>query len=99
MDGNTEMTHDDLLASIEKMMNHDAIFIKDALRAVVELHKPEFHKAYASELDWYECSHCNDGCWGCEEWSNCGDDCGCKCHNIPKKYPCPTIQAIEKELK
>jgi hypothetical protein len=34
------MTHDELLASIEKMMNHDAIFMKDALRAVVELHKP-----------------------------------------------------------
>ena len=35
------MTHDKLLASIERMMNHDAIFMKDALRAVVELHKPE----------------------------------------------------------
>ena len=34
------MTHDELLASIERMMNHDAIFMKDALRAVVELHKP-----------------------------------------------------------
>ena len=29
--------HDDLLASIERMTNHDAIFMKDALRAVVEL--------------------------------------------------------------
>jgi hypothetical protein len=35
------MTHDELLASIEKMMNHDAIFMKDALLAVVELHKPK----------------------------------------------------------
>jgi hypothetical protein len=34
------MTHDELLTSIEKMMNHDAIFMKDALRAVAELHKP-----------------------------------------------------------
>ena len=34
------MTHDELLASIERMMNHDAIFMKDALRAVAELHKP-----------------------------------------------------------
>ena len=34
------MTHDELLASIDKMMNHDAIFMKDALRAVVELHIP-----------------------------------------------------------
>jgi len=35
------MTHDELLASIEQMMNHDTIFMKDALRAVVELHKPQ----------------------------------------------------------
>jgi hypothetical protein len=35
------MTHDELLASIEQMMNHDAIFMKDALRAVVELHRPD----------------------------------------------------------
>lgn len=94
------MTHDELLAEIDEratyLGNEDSVY--QALLAVVELHKPEFHKAYASGLDWYECSHCNDGCWGCEEWSNCGDDCGCKCHNIPKKYPCPTIQAIEKEL-
>ena len=34
------MTHDELLASIERMTNHDAIFMKDALHAVVELHKP-----------------------------------------------------------
>jgi hypothetical protein len=34
------MTHDELLASIERMTNHDAIFMKDALRAVVELHEP-----------------------------------------------------------
>ena len=94
------MTHDELLAKLDAL-DHSCSVVGvtvAALRAVVELHKPEFHKAYASELDWYECSHCNDGCWGCEEWSNCGDDCGCKCHNIPKKYPCPTIQAIEKEL-
>jgi hypothetical protein len=64
------MTHDELLASIEKMMNHDAIFMKDALRAVVELHK-------SFEIDRegnYNCQEC--------EWA----------------YPCPTIQAIEKEL-
>jgi hypothetical protein len=34
------MTHDELLVSIEKMMNHDAIFMKGSLRAVAELHKP-----------------------------------------------------------
>ena len=101
------MTHDELLLDVSEVLNWyedqkrfaEVVPYLLALQKVVELHKPEFHKAYASELDWYECSHCNDGCWGCEEWSNCGDDCGCKCHNIPKKYPCPTIQAIEKELK
>ena len=35
------MTHDELLAMIKPMTNDDAIFMKDALLAVVELHKPE----------------------------------------------------------
>jgi hypothetical protein len=34
------MTHDELMAMINPMTNNDAIFMKDALRAVVELHKP-----------------------------------------------------------
>jgi len=68
------MTHDELLASIEKMMNHDAIFMKDALRAAVELHKPQ-------EITL------PDGEWG----ANC-----IECDGYD--YPCPTIQAIEKEL-
>ena len=34
------MTHDELLALLKPMTNDDAIFMKDALRAVVELHKP-----------------------------------------------------------
>jgi hypothetical protein len=33
------MTHDELLAMIKPMTNDDAIFMKDALRAVVELCK------------------------------------------------------------
>ena len=67
------MTHDELLELIKPMTNNDAIFMKDAIRAVVELHKPH---------DKYEgvCS----GCY--EEESGFSD------------YPCPTIQAIEKEL-
>ena len=48
------MTHDELLASIEQMMNHDAIFMKDALRAVVELHSP---------FDGY-CQRCTVNNWG-----------------------------------
>ena len=63
------MTHDELLASIERVMNHDAIFMKGALRAVVELHKPIIH-ALPDET-----------CWACQDL-----------------YPCPTIQAITKEL-
>ena len=35
------MTHDELLASINNLTVVDGIFMKDALRAVVELHKPE----------------------------------------------------------
>jgi len=34
------MTHDNLLALIAPMTNNDAIFMKDALLAVVDLHKP-----------------------------------------------------------
>ena len=77
------MTHDELLASIERMMNHDAIFMKDALRAVVELHKP---KEEDGKL-W--CEH--EVCYNHIEFLE-RDDCDCS-------YPCPTIQAIEAELK
>ena len=69
------MTHDELLASIEQMMNHDAIFMKDALRAVVGLHKPQ--DITLPNGDW------GTNCTQCDGW----------------EYPCPTIQAIEKELK
>jgi hypothetical protein len=34
------MTHDELISLLKTMTNHDAIFMKDALRAVVELHSP-----------------------------------------------------------
>jgi len=69
------MTHDKLLdkiESIEYWQEHFAnkTFLK-ALRAVVELHKP--NKNNLCEIcRWYMNKH---------------------------KYPCPTIQAIEKELK
>ena len=61
------MTHDELLASINNLTVVDGIFMKDALRAVVELHKPEGDKEQ-------------------------------QCEHDKKIYPCPTIQAIEKEL-
>ena len=71
------MTHDELLASIERMMNHDAIFMKSAIRAVVELHKPMSDRM----PDCAECVTIHQG------------------ETDVVFYPCPTIQAIEKELK
>jgi hypothetical protein len=68
------MTHDEL--------THNLIYFKEmsdigkqqrALRAVVELHKPE-------PLD------------------ERGDVCLTCCPDLLTLYPCPTIQAIEKEL-
>ena len=75
------MTHDELLTSLEQMMNHDAIFMKDALRAVVELHKPDGNS---------NCAYCNKR-FACKK-------CGSRLESYIS-YPCPTIQAIEKELE
>ena len=55
------------------MTNNDAIFMKDAIRAVVELHKPNL----------------------IPDWVPTEEEFICWCAHI---YPCPTIQAIEKEL-
>jgi len=71
------MTHEELLAKIDHMWNDDFDYVAschtNALRAVVELHKP----------DGGICNHCEEGfIMG----------------SIPVVYPCPTIQAIEKEL-
>jgi hypothetical protein len=97
------MTHDELLEEINKEIK-DIAFTKfvnplrylQALRAVVELHKA-IHKVHPNGEESTECSHCNNGCWGCEEWS-CDSKCDCKCHQAGNAYPCPTILAIEKEL-
>ena len=73
------MTHNELLARIDYMkfevgdsgINEESTAIQ-ALRAVMELHKPRTDEAV--------CVHCSKtGFW--------------------IAYPCPTIQAIEKELK
>jgi hypothetical protein len=69
------MTHDELMAMIKPMTNNDAIFMKDALRAVVELHPPQ--EITLPNGSWAY------GCKECHSWT----------------YPCPTIQAIEKELE
>ena len=72
------MTHDELLELIKPMTNNDAIFMKDAIRAVVELHKPD-EPNFPDE-----------------------DEICLLCSNEREyviSYPCPTIQAIEKELE
>ena len=67
------MTHDKLLQEITTEFSGSSQFggsekIYQALRAVVELHKPEGDRQQ-------------------------------QCEHDKKTYPCPTIQAIEKELK
>jgi hypothetical protein len=73
------MTHDELLAKLDgQIAGSKAIGCECpacdnaiALRAVVELHKPELDRLICGECTASE-----------SEW-----------------YPCPTIRAIEKELK
>jgi len=68
------MTHDELLNLIQESLNdYDYVRPHNALRTVVELHKPE-------PLD------------------ERGDVCLTCCPDLLTLYPCPTIQAIEKEL-
>jgi hypothetical protein len=84
------MTHDELSIELNSRLqvalyNGDIPAIH-ALRAVVELHKPT-----------------DDGLGCSYEFIECHDETGLGC-DIPrtcnqyKPYPCPTIQAIEKEL-
>ena len=95
------MTHNELLAKIEqrywKMFNHNSQDQTEAgiehrtliqnqyfvLRAVVELHKP---MKEPKKSGWFEG----------EEYKE-GYVIGCEFDNY--HYPCPTIQAIEKELR
>jgi hypothetical protein len=70
------MTYEELLADIESKNYRESRTLDTpyaALRAVVELHKPNGDECLVCEKD-------NNGDWGWEI------------------YPCPTIQAIEKEL-
>jgi len=79
------MTHDELLNEIDAIISigyaesgfseyaANGTRAEKALRAVVELHKPEL-------LD------------------ERGDVCLACCPDLLTLYPCPTIQAIEKEL-
>ena len=58
----------------------------NALRAVVELHKPEY---------W---ENIYDPSWNGNECSVCFTDGNLETPSVRIDYPCPTIQAIEKEL-
>jgi hypothetical protein len=72
------MTHDELLAKVnEGELGWYYGWMQDAIRAVVELHKPKLHQ--------------NDNVEGCVQCSSFSYRC--------VEYPCPTIQAIEKELE
>jgi hypothetical protein len=83
------MTHEELLIEILRRLNvsyyNGDPQSMNALRAVVELHKPVmgFTGGYDGEENelWQE---------QCQE---------CSGNGFSQMYPCPTIQAIEKELK
>ncbi len=86
------MTHEELLAKINEELATDyedscgnVPIGLNALRAVVELHKPDWvlptlTLPYEKPEPIAICSHCS------------------MLADIRKIYPCPTIQAIEKEL-
>lgn len=69
------MTHDELLTKIDDYFDTDNFHLhKNAIRAVVELHKP-----ITTPNNFSYCPECQYG-------------------HARGAYPCPTIQAIEKEL-
>lgn len=76
------MTHEELLDKLHDFeMNecyeNECASSYHALRAVVELHKPQMYKPQNKRDEELGLAKC-DGCY--------------------LSYPCPTIQAIEKEL-
>jgi hypothetical protein len=82
------MTHDELLAKIKEMNPYVAIGgdrwkQEQALRAVVELHKPS--ENYTGNI----CEYC---------FALAYEPSGLSMEYEDFAYPCPTIQAIEKEL-
>ena len=79
------MTHDELLAKIDSFSCCSGAH-EVALRAVVELHKPEY---------W---ENIHDPNWNGNECSVCFTDGNLEIPSARIDYPCPTIQAIEKEL-
>lgn len=81
------MTHDELLEQIDNFIQYtNNLNGGQALRAVIQLHKPEIYKGK-------ETGRCvaHEECWGCGEWEELKN---CPCNS----YPCTTIQAIETAL-
>jgi hypothetical protein len=86
------MTHDELLSRIDKNWDDDYDYCDvqrdKALRAVVELHKP-FQVA-------------TGGSWtpegSTQTFETTCNHCGQLNSAAMVLYPCPTVQAIEKEL-
>ena len=80
------MTNDELLAKIDEYFAYGRIndTLAKALRAVVELHKPD------GEIQ-FDLADENDSMTE-DSFIECCDSCS-------MTYPCPTIEAIEKELK
>lgn len=77
------MTHDELLAKIERQDEYIPRHpMRDALLAVVELHKPMLAKYTEFDIDRYECQVCREAPY----------------YSLNAAYPCLTIQAIEREL-
>ena len=93
------MTHDELLATLQriglKTSSAESAALYLALRAVVELHKPYVVEHYwADGLETKAQSFCTVCVGKVKSDSIFRSDVA-----IDVYYPCPTIQAIEKELK
>jgi hypothetical protein len=87
--GGQRMTHNELLADIDTkiLLSEHTIYpiYMQAFRAVVELHKPVlgFTGGYDGEENELWEEQCQE----------------CSSNGFSQMYPCPTIQAIEKELE
>ena len=84
--------HDDLLAKIKAYkwyapVDYGQIDLSNALRAVVELHKPEY---------W---ENIHDPNWNGNECSVCFTDGNLETPSARIDYPCPTIKKIIENLE
>ena len=90
------MTHDELLSIMDNYTFKDSAEPVKALRAVVELHRPvhqELHKITGCILHTITTKTLDPKTNKPFFAGSCG-----YCRGCYWEYPCPTIQAIEKEL-